>query len=212
MNDQSAETDSGVGITDSSGRPYRSLRVWPAVLLAGLMLAARFGPGLVEGGASTYWMVAVFGPLLCCLLILIWWVTASRATWKERLSGLVGIAAAVALTLLLAHPTMSWPRPGTTYLMLPMGMLAFVLPASILRKRRPIVRTGAALAFALAGFGFSALLRSEGMTGAYKLDAHWRWSPTAESLVLAHRQSDAAGRTNNVVGKTTDKPGEKYAN
>ena len=181
------------------------------MLLAGLMLAARFGPALFEGGASSYWMVAVFGPLLCCLLILIWWVAASRATWKERLSGLVGIAAALALTLLLAHPTMSWPRPGTTYLMLPMGMLAFVLPAIFLRKRRPIVRTGTALAFALAGFGFSALLRSEGMTGAYKLDAHWRWSLTAESLVLARRQSDAAGRMNNAL-KTGERDGQKYTN
>src|ERR1041384_6307168 len=117
MNYPSAETDAGVVITDSSGRPCRLLRVWPAALLAGLMLAARFGPGLVEGGASSYWMVAVFGPLLCCLLILIWWVAASRATWKERLSGFVGIPAALALTLLLADPTMR--GPGTTYLTLP---------------------------------------------------------------------------------------------
>src|SRR5205807_3301460 len=131
----------------------------------------------------------------------------------ERLSGLVGIAAALALTLLLAHPTMSWPRPGTTYLMLPMGMLAFVLAAIVLRKRRPIVRTGTALAFALAGFGFSALLRSERMTGAYKLDAHWRWSPTAENLMLARRQPDAAGRMNTAAsGKTAESDGQKYAN
>src|SRR5205809_2080271 len=122
MNDQSAETDAGVVKTDSSGRPCRSLRVWPAVLLAGLMLAARFGPGLVEGGASSYWMVAVFGPLLCCLLILIWWVAASRATWKERLLGFLGIAAALALTLLLVDPTMR--GPAITYLTAPMGMLA----------------------------------------------------------------------------------------
>src|SRR6266566_8519271 len=110
MNDQSAaetaETDAGVVKTDSSGRPCRSLRVWPAVLLVGLMLAARFGPALFEGGASSYWMVAVFGPLLCCLLILIWWLTASRATWRERLFGFLGIIAAAALTVALVHPTM----------------------------------------------------------------------------------------------------------
>jgi outer membrane protein assembly factor BamB len=203
MNRQSAETDAGLVKMDPSARPYRLLRVWPAVLLAGLMLAARFGPGLVEGGASTYWMVAVFGPLFCCVLILIWWVAASRATWKERLLGLVGIPAAVALTLLLVDPTMR--GPAITYLTVPMGMLAFVLAAIFLRKRRPIVRTGTALAFALAGFGFSALLRTVGMTGAYQLDAHWRWSPTAESLVLAHRQSDAAS------GKAAYKAGQKYA-
>jgi outer membrane protein assembly factor BamB len=178
--------------TDAGARPARALRVWPAMSLAGLMLAARFGPGLLEGGSSSYWMVAVFGPMLCCGLILIWWVAASRATGKERLAGLVGIPVALALALLLADPTMR--GPGTTYLTLPMGMLAFVLVAVFLRQRRPIVRTGFALAFALAGFGFSALLRNEGMTGAYKMDTHWRWSPIAESRVLAHRQADAAGK------------------
>src|SRR5436190_10269876 len=104
MNDPSANADAGVVKADS--KPFRLLRVWPAVLLVGLMLAARFGPELVEGGASSYWMVAVFGPLLCCLLILIWWVAASRATWKERLLGFVGVAAALALTLLLVDQTM----------------------------------------------------------------------------------------------------------
>src|SRR5882724_6851684 len=203
MNDSTGSSGETPATDTALPRKFRPLRTWPAVILVVLMLGARFGPALLEEGASKYWMVAVFGPLLCCLLILIWWLTASRATWKERLSGLVGIAAALALTLLLAHRTMSWPRPGTTYLMLPMGMLAFVLPAIFLRKRRPIVRTGTALAFALAGFGFSALLRSEGMTGAYKLDAHWRWSPTAESLMLARRQSEASG-------KTADKAAQKY--
>src|SRR5678816_2818131 len=100
MNDPSANADAGVVKASSTGKPFRLLRVWLALLLAGLMLAARFGPGLVEGGASSYWMVAVFGPLLCCLLILIWWVAASRTTWKERLAGLVGIPAALGLTLL----------------------------------------------------------------------------------------------------------------
>jgi outer membrane protein assembly factor BamB len=189
--------------TDAGARPARALRVWPAMSLAGLMLAARFGPGLMEGGSSSYWMVAVFGPMLCCGLILIWWVAASRATWKERLSGLVGIPAALALALLLADPTMR--GPGTTYLTLPMGMLAFVLVSVFLRQRRPIVRTGFALALALAGFGFSALLRNEGMTGAYKMDTHWRWSPVAESRVLAHRQTDG-------VGKADAEAGQEYTN
>src|SRR3954470_13614472 len=102
MNTQSTETKVGnVTVADSSAKVFRALRIWPAALLTALMLAARFGPALAEGGGSKYWMVAVFGPLLCCVLMLVWWLTASRATWKERLSGFIGIVAALALTLSL---------------------------------------------------------------------------------------------------------------
>jgi hypothetical protein len=211
MNDQSTEMHESGQQTESSARRYWSLRIWPAALLVGLTLAARFGPALLEGGSSTYWMVAVFGPLLCGLLIVIWWLAASHATWKERLSGFIGIAASVVATLLLADPSMR--GPGTTYLTLPMGMLAFALATILLAKRRPVIRTGIALAAALAGFGFSTLLRNEGMTGAYGMDAHWRWSPTAESLMLARVQSDeSAGKVDNgVSGKTAHNAGQRYA-
>lgn len=168
---------------------YRPLRTWPALLLIGVMLAARFGPSLVEGGLGKYWMVAVFGPLLCCLLMLIWWVAASRATWKERLFGFLGLIAATAITVRLADPTMR--GPGTTYLTLPMGMLAFGLAATFLARRLPSIRTGGALACALVGFGFTILLRNEGMTGDYKLGTHWRWSQTAEDALLARSKTGA---------------------
>jgi len=209
MSEQSTELDNGVGAAGNS-RPFRALRIWPAVLLAGLMLVARFGPALLEGGLSAYWMIAVFGPLLCCLLILIWWVAVSRATWKERLSGFFGIAAALALTLWLVDPTLR--GPGTSYLTLPMGMLAFSLSAILLAKRRPLVRTATALALALAGFGFSALLRNEGMTGEYQMDVHWRWSQKPEALMLASLRSEKpAGGVSNADSKTADNAGQKFA-
>src|SRR5436190_10634189 len=67
MNNPSSETNAGnVTLRDSGGKPFRPLRIWPPVLLVALMLAARFGPALAEGGAGRYWMMAVFGPLLCC--------------------------------------------------------------------------------------------------------------------------------------------------
>jgi hypothetical protein len=65
----------------------RPLRVWPGVFLVVLMIVARFGPGYLEGGLSRYWMIAMIGPMLCCLLLVIWWLAVSRATWKERVFG-----------------------------------------------------------------------------------------------------------------------------
>src|SRR5205085_1515194 len=81
---------------DGSRKQFRSLRTWPAFLLAVLMLAARFGPSMMEDGSAKYWMVSVFGPLLACLLLVIWWLAASRATWKERVFGFLGLIASAA--------------------------------------------------------------------------------------------------------------------
>src|SRR5260221_127917 len=166
---------------------FRPLRTWPALLLVALIFVTRFGPNLLEGGPSRYWMISVFGPMLCCLLLLIWWLAASRATWKERLFGALGLIGALALILWLADPTIR--GPGTTTLTLPMGMIVFGLGAALLRERRPAIRTGVALLLALAGFGFTTLLPNEGLTGNYVLGLHCRWSQSAEESLLAARKT-----------------------
>ena len=77
------------------GKAHRPLRVWPAILLVVAMVCLRYGPGFVEGGLSKFWMLVVFGPLVCSVIILIWWLTASRATGRERLFGVCGILGAL---------------------------------------------------------------------------------------------------------------------
>ena len=192
MNDQAeaapAESNSPVKRSD-----LRALRVWPGVLLVLLMIVARFAPAYLEGGLAKYWMFAMMGPMLCCLLLLIWWLAASRATWKERVFGFLGLIAVFAITMALAEPLMR--GPGTIYIALPMGMTAFVAGAALFQNRRPLARTGAALLLAAAGFGFSVLLRNDGMNGEYQLTLHWRWAPTAEERMLAARttRSPASG-------------------
>ena len=125
MSDTTKGTDQGAAPeSPAHPRKFRPLRAWPAVLLVGLMLVLRFGPGYLEGGMSIYWMLAVFGPLICCLLLLIWWVAASRATWKERLFGALGVIAAFMVAAALVDPTMR--GPGIIYVTLPMGMVFFL--------------------------------------------------------------------------------------
>jgi len=172
-----------LGVHEDARKSFRSLRAWPAFLLAFLMLAARFGPGLFEGGGAKYWMVAVFGPLLCCLLLLIWWLAASRATWRERVFGFLGLIASAAVVITLAHPTMR--GAATSYFTLPMGFFLFALTAALLKKSPPVIRSTTAVLLALAGFSVTLLMRSDGMTGDYKFSFHSRWKQTAEDAMLA---------------------------
>jgi outer membrane protein assembly factor BamB len=161
----------------------RPLRVWPGVSLVGLMLLARFGPVFLEGGLSRHWMIAMMGPLVCCLLLIIWWLAVSRATWKERVFGFLGLAAVFTLTMVMVEPMMR--GPGTITITLPTGMTAFVVGAVWFRNRRPLSRTVAALLLAAVGFGYSVLLRNDGMDGEYQLTLNWRWSRTPEERLLA---------------------------
>lgn len=202
MNDSTEETvsDSSVLGGSAAAGKFRRLRVWPALVVVVLMVLARFGPAYTEGGLSTYWMIAVFGPLLCCVLMLIWWLVASRATWKERVFGVLGLIGGLAVTVALVHPTMR--GPGTTYLTAPMGMLLFAVGATWLAKRRPAVRTGGALLMALVGFGYSLFLRNEGMTGEYTMETFWRWSRSAEATMLATRSAEPGASTSENKGGT----------
>jgi outer membrane protein assembly factor BamB len=186
--------------TSVSSPKFRPLRIWPALVLVVLMVLARFGPAYLEGGYSNYWMISVFGPLLCCVLMLIWWLASSRATWKERVFGFVGLIAGLAVTVALVHPTMR--GPGTTYLTAPMGFLLFGLSAAWLAKRPPATRTGLSVLLAFAGFGFSMLLRNEGMTGEYTMDTYWRWTRSAEATMLAARTGTQMSRDRDAKANT----------
>jgi len=154
------------------------------------MLVARYGPGLSQEASVKYWMAAVFGPLLGCLLLIIWWLAASRARWQERVFGLLGLIAGVVIAVLLAHPTMR--GAATAYFTLPFGFLIFGLSAALFRKSAPPVRSIAAVLLAWAGFAVSMCLRNDGMTGDYKYAFRPRWQLTAEETMLAAHQLNAA--------------------
>ena len=66
MSDKAGGTGTGTAPPDSLAKStkFRPLRTWPALLLVALMLLMRFGPAYLEGGLSSYWMIAVFGPLI----------------------------------------------------------------------------------------------------------------------------------------------------
>src|SRR5690349_13599757 len=140
MSNETKATESNSSVKPSDPRP---LRVWPGVFLVVLMIGARFVPAYLEGGLAKYWMIAMMGPMLCCLLLVIWWLAVSRATWKERVFGFLGLIAVFALTMVLVEPLMR--GPGTIYVTLPMGMTAFVVGAVWFKERRPLARTGRAL-------------------------------------------------------------------
>jgi len=165
------------------------LRIWPAMLFLLAMVLLRLSPSLIEEGPDMLPMIAAMGPIICSLLILIWWLTASRASGRERLMGLVGIIVFSGVTFALSDKSMQSPATMLVWT-IPMGFAAFAIGAFVVRRWPTAKRTCAAIGIAALGLMFSILLRSNGMWGHAQIDLHWRWTPTAEEELLAKRAAN----------------------
>ncbi len=173
------------------------LRLWPAIALLALLWIFRYLPKLVEDPPLQLLMVAFFGPLICALLILVWWVGASRATWRERVFGLLGFVALAVIGFFAGDFTI---RGFGTLAAVQWGVCAFVVGLVASRWIRPERRAVIGLAAAALAFGYWALVRMDGVWGGdFKAERSWRWSRTAEDEYLAERE----GRNN---GSSLDEP------
>lgn len=141
------------------------------------MVLCRYVPPFIEGASSEFWYVPIFFPMIGCLLILIWWLAASRATWREKGLGLLGIVAALATIVALSHASMRGIL--TSYFTLPLGMVALAVSAALFRNHAPPRRLRGILLVTLLAMSVTLLMRSAGVTGAYAFDFEPRW--TSES-------------------------------
>ncbi len=188
MNEETKSTETTLTSQQSTGPAYQRLRVWPPILLVVAMFVARWIPSLWENGPENVWMFSAFGPAVCGIAILLWWLLISRATIKERLVGFFGCIAAMALTTLVLDKSMY--GPAMLVLTFPTGMALFGLSAGFLARRLNFSRTLISLLIGLLGFGFSALLRSDGMWGDFAMGLDWRWSETAEQQLVASKTNE----------------------
>ena len=183
----------------SEQRTGRPLRIWIPCLLIALMLVARFVPGLIQNGPAMIWMVAAFGPMLLGLLIVLWWLLLSRASWKERVVGLVGIMATFAIVFSLLDQSML--GPPIPVITIPMGIGGFAIGVILLASVLDFRRTLAGLILCFLGAGFSTLLKNDGMWGDFAFGLEWRWTPTPEEQFLSNQSKSAPTQANAQVAQ-----------
>lgn len=180
----SVAPDPVVPVGDAAARDWRPLRIWiPIVLLLGMPVSAAI-PRWIDDIPQEVLFLAAAGPALLGILVLGWWLTFSRAGWKESILGLLGWLSALAVAVMGLHPTLVNPA-GIAMLTIPLGTAAFALALVLLFRRRPRVRTSVAVIAAAIGFGYTTLLRNDGMLGNYALQLDYRWNPTPEEALLA---------------------------
>ncbi len=193
LDTQSAYRASDNTETDAVHFTNGTLRWWPAASLLLVAIALKFVPTLVDSPSLPVLMIGFFGPAAVCLLLMGWWVLASRASWREKLTGLVGMALLAGTSIALLDLTMKGMSVAS--LLFPTGVAAFSI-SLILLANRPNVRLVVALIAAATGFGYWDLVRSDGVTGSFAAELAWRWEPTAEQEYIASLKGQNATTEN----------------
>ena len=166
--------------------PCHSLRLWPGVAAALLLVLLRFGAPLVS---SEPWagLVSVAGGFAGAGAIVVWWTFFSRAPRGERWGAAVLMAVALAATPRMLHESVAAGNLGLQFYIyaLPTAGLALAVWAAASRHLSSAPRRVSLVAAILVATGVWALLRSDGVTGDGTPEFAWRWSATAEEQLLA---------------------------
>ncbi len=162
----------------------KPLRLWPGVAIAVVQVLVMVIAPIVsiEGG-----MIAMLGGAIGALLLIVWWLFLSRAAWLERITAMAIVIAGVVVSKYLVHFSIAGAGQGFLVYILGLQplMLALVAWAVLTRHAQPSTRRLALVASAILACVPISLIRTDGIGGSTGLGFHWRWTPTAEQLLLA---------------------------
>ena len=169
----------------------RHLRLWPAVVIVTLQWLLRFILPAIFPGAEVFGypleIVGVLAGLALGVVIVLWWLFFSRAPWSERLLAVAAMIGAFFVTRPLMHASIQngmMERMLLFFLVPPTLALALVAWAGTSRRLSVGSRYATLVVAMLLGCGVWAFARTNGIHGGLA-DMEWRWTPTAEEILLA---------------------------
>ena len=170
--------------TDASvGR--KPLRLWPLGVIAAIFVATvTAGPLALREMDLPF---GLLGAVLSGFLIALWWLLLSRSRWIERAGAVVLVFAGIVMTRMLVHPSIAGGAQNMLAYML--GFATMMIALAVWAVMTPRLRDSwrwPALIAALVVIGTAPMLaiRTDGVhRGGFLM--HWRWTPTAEQLLLA---------------------------
>ena len=128
----------------------RQLRIWPALVMLGLLGAVKATPYLTAELSRGVFMFSIFGPMVFGVGILVWWMFASRATSPERWLGPLAVDLGRRRVLFLVDPSIK--GMGFLFFVVPTGVAAVGLALVCLGRASPAIRVWGAVLGAVIGF------------------------------------------------------------
>ncbi|HJU42672.1 MAG TPA: PQQ-binding-like beta-propeller repeat protein [Vicinamibacterales bacterium] len=167
-----------IAITDR-----KPLRLWPALAIAGLQIAGvLLAPTLYPSDPFLARLGIVVGG---ALLTLLWWLLLSRAPWVERIGALALMVVLAFVAKSGSDVSIAGAGQGFLIYIMMVPLLAFALIVWAASTRRAGTRTRRVALVAMLTIACAPplLMRTDGVGGPNPF--HWRWTPTAEEILLA---------------------------
>jgi hypothetical protein len=155
----------------------KHIRLWPGITLAILLLIIKYILSIISPG---FIVIGVFGGLIACLLIIVWWAFFSRTPFFDRLGALVLMILALLATSQIIDISIKTSMMGMMFAIysFPLLCIAFVAWAALSRNLPIKTRRITMVATIILTTGFWALLRTDGMSAEAHHDLNWRWAKT----------------------------------
>ena len=196
----------------------KPLRLWPGVIAASLLIVVRFLLPVLLPEARPFGfpigIVAMLGGAVFGIGIILWWLFASRAPWRQRIEAVLLMALAVVATRFLLHESTAGEGAGAgagaLYYFYVLSSLppAFVVWAVASRQLSSAGQRTSMVAAIVIGCAIWTLVRIGGISGNGNFALHWRWMPSAEERLMAASPSPVSNTAPAVVPVTVAEGGE----
>ena len=191
MSNDAPSSDSPANPVASEPRALKRLRIWPAVLVVALPWLALKIAEQVAPGTPLYMQLFMWRPLVTTVGILLWWMLASRISWRDRFRGLAIFAVLGGIAYCLMDPTLGGMI--FSYIVLPtvsiVAAVAFIVTPFLSWGRRQVV----ALGLVTLAWAYYTSVRFDGVTGEIAPTLTFRWVPTSEEKYREARIVAAEG-------------------
>lgn len=187
---------------DVLSQQQRPMLIWPLLVMLPLMYLLWLVPAYFPDVANV-WVFSSFGPAIVALMVLLWWLFASRAQTREKAIGFAGIVAILVVQQLLCHYSMR--DVLLVVLTLPITLAAFALGLLLSRRVASPKRTWISLLVAAAVASITLGLKSDGVGGNYTFDLRPRWHASPDQL-LASRLEKLTDEKDGIAAVAFDNP------
>src|SRR5687767_12086818 len=174
-------------MTQSHETARKPLRLWPALVIIASQIS---GVALAPVVSEDPMLVGIGAVVGGAVLIVLWWLIFSRAPWHERIGALVLMALLAPVTKRVADISIAGAGQGFLVYIMTAPLLAFglVLWAAGTRRFSTGTRRAALVAVLVIACAPILLIRTDGVGGPNPF--HWRWTPTAEEILLAQAKDE----------------------